>query len=128
MRLAPTVVIVRAITVWFVEAFRCVGTVGEVCRWTRVSGAWRVVVVVAACGLAACNDRPSTEPPEASTAELYSLAQPNVPDGATGEPNTFIWGYKAGEIGSPPVLAIAAVAAASNLEAAPPSVTGQRRQ
>jgi hypothetical protein len=40
-------------------------------------------------------------------AELYSLPQPDVIGGAsTGEPNTFIWGYKAGSGGyEPPTLA-----------------------
>ena len=57
-------------------------------------------------------------------AELYSIAQPDTVDGATtGEPNTFIWGYKAGEGGyEPPVIAIAATAAAEQLT--PASVPG----
>lgn len=48
-------------------------------------------------------------------AELYSLGQPDTPTGATtGEPNTFIWGYKAGEGGyEPPVIAIASASASA---------------
>jgi hypothetical protein len=61
-------------------------------------------------------------------AELYSIAQPDTVDGATtGEPNTFIWGYKAGEGGyEPPVIAIAiAIAAASAaFDSLPVSVPG----
>lgn len=40
---------------------------------------------------------------DAVGASLYSLAQPDVPDGAsTGEPNTFIWAYR--PYVSPPVI------------------------
>lgn len=61
-------------------------------------------------------------------AELYSLAQPDVVGGATtGEPNTFMWGYKAGEIGGPPVLAVAATTASATA-AAPATVPGEPRQ
>ena len=51
-------------------------------------------------------------------AELYSLAQPDTPDGATtGEPNTFIWGYKAGTSGyNPPAFAARTASTATELD------------
>jgi hypothetical protein len=52
-------------------------------------------------------------------AELYSLAQPDVIGGAsTGEPNTFMWGYRAGEGGYEPP-AVAASAASTVVDTAP---------
>ncbi len=63
-------------------------------------------------------------------AELYSLGQPDTPTGATtGEPNTFIWGYKAGEGGfEPPVIAIASTSASSAPTASVQSSPGVVRQ
>jgi hypothetical protein len=62
-------------------------------------------------------------------AELYSLAQPDTPTGATtGEPNTFIWGYKAGEGGyTPPTIMVATTVAASTTTSTV-STPGEPRQ
>jgi hypothetical protein len=50
-------------------------------------------------------------------AELYSLARPDSPDGATtGEPNT-VWGYKAVTNGyNPPALTARATSRSAELE------------
>jgi hypothetical protein len=66
---------------------------------------------------------------ETAGAELYSLAQPDLPNGATtGEPNTFIWGYKAGEGGyQPPVIAALTTSTATTTTPAA-SVPGVVRQ
>lgn len=63
-------------------------------------------------------------------AELYSLAQADVVGGAsTGEPNTFIWGYKAGSGGyEPPTLAAVTTSAASSSPLGSTSEAGVVRQ
>ena len=96
----------------------------EVChRWEAAfreatDGLDRAVLLRPAIGIGGEGD-PATRQ-LAVGAELYSIAQPDTVDGATiGEPNTFIWGYKAGEGGyEPRVIAIAAASAAFDSTAA----------